>query len=182
VGGLHSRNKVMSLGARISGASRLNCSVLIISLLSLSACNSSVVHSERGSNSPRFSVHVIDGRSGHGIVIKREDREIIIDGGDDAALAEYVARKNLITDPIELVVVTDASAGSWQGIRYLLSTRAGPRLRVSEVWEPGYTSGEPSRGYQQFIDSITGRPDISLRRPLERARLGLGRPHGRAVT
>src|SRR5262249_50627737 len=105
------RSDAMSRFAVSSATLLLTSCVLLCAAVSCSAAPStSQLAAPSASNVP-FSLHVIDGNSGHGIVIKSNDHEIVIDGGGDQALEDYVRKTDLINDPIELAVVMDSYAG-----------------------------------------------------------------------
>lgn len=126
----------------------------------------------------KLRIHFIDVGVGDAILIDYGDREVFIDGGMGINTAwKYVTDRNLIQNPIELVVVTHGDTDHWKGLTRILGlepTPKTPNFRAIEFWEPGYdrdcnqgTSGAPARqNYLDFVNGARGKVQ-RFRRPLE---------------
>jgi hypothetical protein len=90
---------------------------------------------------PAFKVHFLDVGTGDSAIVDIGDHEIIIDGGDSTTvLPQYVAARDIIDGPVELVVVTHGDSDHWKGLNRLLNfdnLGANPP-QVLEVWDAGY--------------------------------------------
>lgn len=120
-----------------------------------------------------FQVHFLDVGTGDSAILDMGDREIVIDGGDSTSiLHDYVSERDIIQDPIELLVVTHADTDHWRGLVRLLGFdgRASQPYGVQEFWEPGYDRDcRPLASYNEFLEGVRGIPGIQSRRPLEGA-------------
>jgi len=120
----------------------------------------------------RLRIHVIDVGVGDAILIDYGDKEIFIDGGMGVNLA-WKHVKDLIQDPIELVIVTHADTDHWKGLTRILGLEPNPRtphFRAVEFWDPGYDRGcdpgSATASYLNFISGVRSRVQRFLR-PLE---------------
>ena len=90
---------------------------------------------------PAFTVHFLDVGTGDAAVIDIGEREIIIDGGNSpTVLRDYLAARDIIDGPIELVIVTHGDTDHWKGLSRLMNfdgLGATPP-RVLEFWDAGY--------------------------------------------
>jgi beta-lactamase superfamily II metal-dependent hydrolase len=126
----------------------------------------------------KLRIHFIDVGVGDAILIDYEDREVFIDGGMGINIAwKYVTDRNLIQNPIELVVVTHGDTDHWKGLTRILGLEGAPttpNFRAIEFWEPGYDrdcnqgtgSAQARQGFLDFISGARGKVH-RFRRPLE---------------
>lgn len=135
----------------------------------------------------KLKFHFIDVGVGDAILIDYGDKEIFIDGGNGINVAwKYV--KDLIQDPIELVIVTHGDTDHWKGVTRVLGLEPSPKtpnFRAIEFWDPGYDRdcglGSARDSYLAFIDGARGKVQRFLR-PLEATHTPLVRASNPSLT
>lgn len=112
-----------------------------------------------------FKIHFIDVGSGDAAIISIGATDIVIDGGQNPAyFANYIRRRSLLRDNVELVILTQPKIDHYRGLSYLF---ASGRRHVLEFWDPGVSPCAGQSGYDNLLRRIR-RSETTIRRPLYR--------------